>query len=76
MTVFDALIRAVDALEDRAETYVRLDQVSSVVDADTLERAIVDHVLLVDRRIHLDGSAVTLCRLNRHHPTVVALTSW
>jgi hypothetical protein len=38
--------------------------------------AITDGVLLIDHRTRFDGSAVTLCRLNRHHPEVKALTDW
>jgi hypothetical protein len=70
-----ALIRLVDGLEDRAAGYVTLDEVEAA-GAQNVAEAIADGVLLVDHRTRVDGTAVTLCRLNRHHPAVEELTSW
>lgn len=72
------LVRLVDALEDRAQGYLTLDEVRrAATDADSVEAAIASHVLLVDERTRADGTPVTLCRLNRRHPDVVRLTtSW
>jgi hypothetical protein len=70
------LIRLVDALEDAAESYVTLDQVAAAAGGAELSSAIADHLLLVDYRTGLDGSPVTLCRLNRRHPLVIRLTAW
>jgi len=69
------LVRLVDALEDRAESYITLDKIASA-GGTHLEEAIAEHVLLVDYRTRVDGTPVTLCRLNRRHPLVVQLTSW
>jgi hypothetical protein len=71
----EELIRLVDALEDRAATYVTLDDVVAAGGMD-LEAAIAEHILLVDYRQRPDGTPVTLCRLNRRHPLVMRLTSW
>jgi hypothetical protein len=71
----EALIRLVDKLEDRAETYVTVDEVAAA-GGTHLEVAIAQHVLLVDHRTRVDGVPVTLCRLNRRHPLVARLTSW
>jgi hypothetical protein len=71
---FEALIRAVDALEDRAASYVTLDEVEAV--AGDVSDAIDQGVLLVDYRTRADGTTVTLSRLNRRHPEVARLTSW
>jgi NTP pyrophosphatase (non-canonical NTP hydrolase) len=68
------LIRAVDALEDRAASYVTLEQVEAQV--GDVAAAIEAHVLLVDYRTRVDGRQVVLCRLNRRHPKVVRLTAW
>jgi hypothetical protein len=73
--VTEALIHLVDALEDRAETYLTLDDVASA-GGTHLEEAIAQHILLVDYRTRVDGTPVTLCRLNRRHPEVARLTAW
>jgi hypothetical protein len=69
------LVRLVDALEDAAAGYLTLDQVETAV-GEELSRSIAGGLLLVDYRTRLDGSQVTLCRLNRHHPLVAQLTGW
>ena len=71
----EEFVRLVDTLEDRAEPHVTLDQVQAAASED-VSWAIADHLLLVDYRTRLDGSQVTLCRLNRRHPLVVQLTGW
>jgi hypothetical protein len=71
---FDELIRVVDTLEDRAASYLTLDDVEAA--AGDVSDAIQQHVLLVDYRTRVDGTPVTLCRLNRRHPEVARLTSW
>jgi hypothetical protein len=68
----EALIRTVDSLEDHAASYVTLDEVEAV--AGDVSDALRRHVLLVDHRTRVDGSEVTLCRLNRRHPEVLRLT--
>jgi hypothetical protein len=68
------LIRLVDGLEDRTAAYVTLEAVEA--EAGDVSQAIEDHVLLVDYRTRVDGTPVTLCRLNRRHPLVARLTSW
>jgi hypothetical protein len=73
--VTEALIRLVDALEDRADSFVTLDAVRAAGFPD-LDAAIAEHILLVDYRTQVDGSPVTLCRLNRRHPLVARLTTW
>jgi hypothetical protein len=73
--VSEALIRLVDALEDRASSYVTLDEVRAA-GGQGLDGAIAEHILLVDYRTREDGTPVTLCRLNRRHPVVAKLTSW
>jgi hypothetical protein len=69
------LVLLVDALEDRAETYLTLDEVAAVAQCD-LGHAIDEHLLLVDFRTRDNGAPVTLCRLNRRHPLVRELTGW
>jgi hypothetical protein len=69
------LIRAVDELESRAESYLTLEAVEQAVGFAVSEQ-IARGILLVDRRHRPDGNPVHLCRLNRHHPLVVKLTSW
>jgi hypothetical protein len=69
------LIRLVDKLEEGAAPYLTLEEVERALGAD-VSAAVADAVLLVDYRTRLDGTAVTVCRLNRHHPLVVRLTSW
>jgi len=54
--------------------YLTLDAVQSTV--GDVSRAIGEGLLLVDYRTRADGSPVTLCRLNRHHPLVKQLTAW
>ena len=71
----EALIRLLDSLEDRAESYVTLDDLL-LAGADDLDAAIAEHIVLVDYRTREDGSPVTLCRLNRRHPLVAKLTGW
>jgi hypothetical protein len=68
------LVRLVDALEDRADSYLTLEAVEAA--AGDVSRAIDQALLLVDHRTRLDGSQVTLCRLNRRHPLVIDLTRW
>jgi hypothetical protein len=68
------LVRLVDHLEDSVDGYVTLDEVQSM--AGDVSQAIAGGLLLVDYRTRADGTAVTLCRLNRHHPLVKELTSW
>jgi hypothetical protein len=69
------LVRLVDRLEDSAEGYLTLEQIQAAA-AQDLSVPIAGGLLLIDHRTHLDGTPVTLCRLNRHHPLVVELTSW
>ena len=71
----DELVRLVDALEDAAAGYLTLEQVAGAAGA-SVTQAVDQGLLLVDYRVRLDGSQVTLCRLNRHHPLVVQLTAW
>jgi hypothetical protein len=68
------LVRLVDALEDSVEGYLTLDKVQSAF--GDVSRGIEEGLLLVDYRMRADGSPVTLCRLNRHHPLVKELTAW
>jgi hypothetical protein len=70
-----ALIRLVDELEDKADGYITLEQVERAV-GFAVSRPIADGILLVDHRARPDGSQITLCRLNRHHPLVARLTGW
>jgi hypothetical protein len=69
------LVRLVDRLEDKASGYVTLEEVERAVGAD-VSAQIASGILLVDYRAQLDGTRVTLCRLNRHHPLVAELTGW
>jgi hypothetical protein len=69
------LIRLIDALEERAESYLTLDQVEAAARCEVSE-AIQNHVLLVDFRTRADGTPVMLCRLNRRHPLVAQITGW
>jgi hypothetical protein len=68
------LVRLVDSLEDSVDGYLTLDKVQAIL--GDVSRAIADELLLVDYRTRADGSPVTLCRLNRHHPLVKELTVW
>jgi len=68
------LIRLVDSLEDSVDGYLTLDKVQSAL--GDVSRAIEEALLLVDYRTRADGTPVTLCRLNRHHPLVKELTAW
>ena len=69
------LLQRIDSLEEEAQGYLRLEQVEAAV-GQSLAPLVANGVLLVDYRQALDGSAVTLCRLNRHHPLVRELTTW
>jgi hypothetical protein len=69
------LVRLVDSLEDRADAYLTLEEVQTAAGRDLIE-AIADGLLLVDYRTALDGTHVTLCRLNRRHPAVAPLLNW
>jgi hypothetical protein len=69
------LVRLVDALEDKADGYLTLDEVERAAGED-VGSAVGSGLLLVDYRTRPDGSGVTLCRLNRHHPMVQRLTGW
>jgi len=72
---FESLIRVVDTLEEGAASYVTLDEVRAAA-GDDVSAALDAQVLLVDYRTRVDGSEMTLCRLNRRHPEVVRLTAW
>jgi hypothetical protein len=69
------LVRLVDGVEDAADGYVTLEQLE-VAARESLADPVARGLLLVDHRSRADGSPVTLCRLNRHHPLVHELTSW
>ena len=69
------LIQLVDGLEDKSESYLTLAEVENAVGGDVMW-AIAERLLLVDYRSRLDGTSVTLCRLNRRHPLVTELTRW
>lgn len=72
----EELIRLIDRLEDdKTVSYLTLDEVQVRAKAD-LRWAIDQRILLVDYRQRLDGTSVTLCRLNRRHPLVAELTRW
>jgi hypothetical protein len=70
-----ALVVLVDKLEEKASGYVTLDDVERAA-GSPVSAQIASGLLLVDYRTRLDGTAVTLCRLNRHHPLVAELTGW
>ena len=70
-----ALVRLVDKLEDEADSYVCLEDVERAF-GSSVSRSIAAGLLLVDHRTRLDGTPITLCRLNRHHPLVARLTGW
>jgi hypothetical protein len=73
----EELVRLVDGLEDAAAgAYLTLDHVASAAPDADLVCAIAESLLLVDYRQREDGTAVTLCRLNRRHPVVMRLTAW
>lgn len=69
------LVRLVDGLEDAADGYLTLDQLEAAA-GEALADPIARGLLLIDHRTRLDGTPVTLCRLNRHHPLVAELTAW
>jgi hypothetical protein len=74
------LVRLVDELEARADSYLTLPEVEAAGGRD-VDAAIEANVLLVDHRTRLDIAtgrfdSVTLCRLNRRHPLVKQLTAW
>lgn len=70
------LVRLVDALEDKAASYVTLDDVRAAAGETDLDAAIASGLLLVDYRTRADGSQIVLCRLNRGHPLVKQLSHW
>jgi hypothetical protein len=70
-----ALIRLVDELEAKAESYLTVDDVERAA-GFAVSQPIADGLLLVDHRTRADGTPVTVCRLNRHHPLVARLTGW
>lgn len=70
-----ALVDLVDKLEEQAAGYVTLEDVERAAGC-AVSAQIARGLLLVDYRTRLDGTAVTLCRLNRHHPLVAELTGW
>jgi hypothetical protein len=77
---FADLIRLVDELEARAESYLTLADIESVEPA-AIDAAIQASILLVDQRTRLDVAtghfeSVALCRLNRQHTLVKQLTGW
>jgi hypothetical protein len=69
------LVRLVDELEDKADSYITLEGIERAV-GFAVSAQIASGLLLVDYRTKLDGTQVTLCRLNRHHPLVSKLTGW
>jgi len=69
------LVHLIDALEDRADGYLTLDAIEAAA-GQPLDEAIKENLLLVDHRTHLNGTHVTVCRLNRRHPLVARLTAW
>jgi hypothetical protein len=69
------LVRLIDGLEDAAAGYVTLADIEAAA-GEALADPIARGLLLVDHRTREDGSHVTLCRLNRHHPLVRELTAW
>ena len=71
----ESLIRLLDGLEERSDTYVTLDDLVAA-GGTHVDEAIAQRVLLVDYRQRTDGTPVTLCRLNRRHPLVTRLTGW
>ena len=74
-----SLLQRLDDLESAAEPHLTLEQAQAATRED-LSPLIADGILLVDhrQRLHPDGAteAVTLVRLNRHHPQVQALSTW
>lgn len=73
------LLQQLDSLEAAADPYLTLDEAQRATASD-LAPLIAQGILLVDHRHRLlpEGrlQPITLCRLNRHHPQVKALTSW
>ena len=69
------LVRLVDRLEDSADGYLTLEEIEAAAGED-LSGPVASGLLLVDHRTREDGTPVTPCRLNRHHPLVAQLTSW
>jgi hypothetical protein len=73
------LIAFVDRLETTTEGYLVLEEVERLAGQD-LSGLVADGVLLVDYRQRLtargDVEPVTVCRLNRHHPSVKRLADW
>jgi hypothetical protein len=70
------LVRLIDQLEDAASSgYLTLEQLEAAA-GEPLAPQVAAGLLLVDYRTRVDGSEVTVCRLNRHHPLVAQLTTW
>lgn len=70
-------IRLVDGLEDRADGYLTLDDIKRSASSELeVDAAVRDYILLLDHRTRVDGTSVTLCRLNRRHPDVIRVTAW
>lgn len=75
------LVRLLDRLEAQTTGYVTLDNLTTEgVSDDDVQEAIEQQLILVDYRQRLNAirdalEAVTLCRLNRHHPLVRELAS-
>jgi hypothetical protein len=69
------LIRLVDRLEDDSQSYITLTEVEAAAGGD-VGWAIEEGLLLIDYRARLDGTGVTLCRLNRRNALVAELTRW
>ena len=72
-------IRLLDHLEATTEGALVLDEAQRQVGQD-LAPLVADGILLVDYRQRLDANGaiqpVTLCRLNRHHPSVKQAVGW
>ena len=69
------LVRLVDRLEETSGGYLTLEQVETAA-RESVQSSIDDGLMVVDYRTRADGTPVTLCRLNRHHPLVSQLTGW
>jgi hypothetical protein len=73
------VLRVLDELEARAEPYLSLDAAERATGQE-LSSLVDEGVLLLDYRQRLTARGqlepVTLCRLNRHHPRVMALSGW
>lgn len=75
------LVRLLDGLEAETTGYVTVDDLAARgVAAADIRQAVEEQLLLVDDRHRMNAArdaleAVTLCRLNRHHPLVRELAS-